>query len=151
MQVKNLSDTDREQSNPMRDLGMNRAKKNYHDNIRFSKHRLFDLQERQAFCFVRNVNMRTTTFEMQLLGISDSEARVRDFSRVALVYQKNANLQITLDIYRLLFERPICATYKITSVEVFESGEKVYGLSLISVDPWHQEPFKDGIGRLSDV
>ena len=107
-----------------------------------------DVSMLDVLCFVRHVAMRTTTFEMKAIDISSGGLRLKDPSRIALVYGEKAKISVTLDIGHAIFPRPICAIYEIRSAFIGELGEKFYGLALVSVDLWHRVAYDEGIGAL---
>lgn len=108
----------------------------------------FDIGDFNVSCFVRNTNMRSSVFEMQIMNISVSGASLKDVSLSTLVFAKDSMMAITLDLSGKIFSRPIFALYSIKNVAENERGDRLYGLVMISIDEWHRAAYDEGFKKL---
>ncbi len=108
----------------------------------------FRVDDLNCCCFVRNINMRATTFEMTLIDISHTSVTICDHSLNCIAFKAGDVLTITIDIHRKLFSRPINIHYRVVHT-LIEERKKNYGLELIEVNDFHLQAYEAGINTLT--
>lgn len=107
----------------------------------------FDITDLRCCCFVRNVNMRAATFEMNVLDISHDGASIRDSSLNCIAFKSGDILTATIDINRKIFSRPINIRYRVVHAQI-NGLEKNYGLVLLDVNDFHRNAYEEGLKGL---